>query len=530
MAEELPGFLKSLRKSQFLKDWGIACISSVLLYLAFYPANLSFFAWFAMAPWLVVVSRREPLRAGLISLAAGFVHFALAISWIGVVTYTGLVLSALILAAFACLFGILYSYSVRRLNIPVILAGPVLWVAIEYARSNFSFLAFPWVLAGHTQHAVLTLIQIADVTGVYGVSFVILLVNSAIAQAFLFKKYREDSFRKVIISGAAAVAVVVLTLAYGAVRLGTLEWREGPTLLVVQGNVPQDLKEESFKQLETLGRKMKSDHIELTARVFEEQADLIVWPETMWPGFLFTDAPGFAQISAIAKKTGAHILIGTQRYVLDGTMKRRNSAVIITPAGRTLAAVYDKMFLVPVSEYVPLEDIIPAFKFAVSQMMPYESETLTHGTSLDVFEVAGAKFSVSICFELSLDWMVRRARNAGAEYLINISNDGWFTDSAELDLALGQGVFRAIENRMGVVRSVNTGISCFIDPSGKVDILEVGGMRKQVSGTLRRRVPLAQGSTIFMTAGNWFAMLALLCAAAVALHACGALFARKLRA
>jgi len=512
-----------------MRDWGIACVSSLLLYLAFYPANLSFFAWFALVPWLVIISLREPMRAGLISLAAGFVHFALAISWIGVVTYSGLVLSALVLAVFAGLFGILYSYSVRRLGIPVALAGPVFWVAVEYARSNFTFLAFPWVLAGHTQHASLTLIQIADATGVYGVSFVILLVNSAIVQAFLFMKLKEGSLRKAVVSGAAAIAALVLVLAYGAVRLGTLKWEEGPALLVVQGNVPQDLKEESFKQLETLGRQMKRDHIELTAEAFGKRADLVVWPETMWPGFLLADMPGFAQISAIAKQTGAHILIGTQRYVLDGTLKRRNSAVVITPAGRALGAVYDKMFLVPVSEYVPLEDVLPVFKFAVSQMMPYESETLTHGTTLEVFDIAGAKFAVSICFELSLDWMARRARNAGAQYLINISNDGWFTDSAELDMALGQGVFRAIENRMGIVRSVNTGISCFIDPAGRVEIIEVNGRRKQVSGTIRRNVPLARGTTIFMTAGNWFALLMLLCAAALVLYACSAPVVRRMR-
>jgi apolipoprotein N-acyltransferase len=158
--------------------------------------------------------------------------------------------------------------------------------------------------------------------------------------------------------------------------------------------------------------------------------------------------------------------------------------------------------------------------------MPYDTESLSHGSSMQVFEVEGAKFSVLICFELSLDWLVRAARNAGAEYVINISNDGWFADSAELDLALGQGVFRAIENRMGVVRSVNTGISCFIDPLGRVKPLEVAGRRKQVSGTLHGRVALSGVKTVFASRGGWFGLANLAAAAAAAGHALARL-ARK---
>jgi apolipoprotein N-acyltransferase len=520
--------LQFLKQSQFVRDWGIASISSVAFYLAFYPANLSFLAWVALVPWLVIAARRKPLRAGLISFAAGFVHFVLAVSWIGLVTYTGLIASAAVLSAFAGLFGILYSFSVRKLGIPVALAGPVLWVGVEYARSNFTFLAFPWMLAGHSQHAYLPLIQIADITGVFGVSFVVVLANAALAQALILRRFKEGSLRRVAIWGGVAAAVFALNLGYGLYRLGSVKWEEGPKLLVVQGNVPQDLKEESIKpkKLATLGRNMKREHIELAAEVFEKPSDLIVWPETMWPGALTTDPAGFAQVSALARQARTHILIGTQRYLFEDTPKRRNSAMLITPGGQVEKRVYDKMFLVPVSEYIPFEYTLPAIKFAVAQMMPYEAESLSHGTSMEVFDVAGAKFSVVICFELSLDWLVRMARNAGAQYVINISNDGWFCNSAELDLALGQGVFRAIENRMGVVRSVNTGISCFINPVGRVSFLEVGGRRKQVSGTLHSRVALAGGETVFSRFGSWFGLVNLLGAIAVAVYSCVA-FARS---
>lgn len=410
----------------------------------------------------------------------------------------------------------------------MVVAGPVIWVAVEYMRSNFFFLAFPWVLAGHSQHASLSLIQVADITGVLGVSFLIVMVNSAVARAFIFWRYREGSLRNVAVSAGTAVVLAALALGYGAHRISAYSPREGPRILVVQGNVPQDLKEQSFKELETLGEQMKQDHIALTARVFKEPADLIIWPETMWPGFLFTDPAGFAQISALSAQTGAHILIGTQSYVFDEGSQRRNSAVVITPEGRADPNIYDKMFLVPISEYIPLESGLPVVKFIVSQMLPYESESLTHGTRLHVFEVAGSKFSVNICFELSIDSLCREARLAGAEYLVNISNDGWFTDSAELDLALGQGVFRAIENRMGVVRSVNTGISCFIDPLGRVELLEVDGRRKRVSGTLHRRVALSAGETVFTAWGNWFGFVNLLAALAVTLHAIWAFAKSKL--
>jgi apolipoprotein N-acyltransferase len=521
--------LKFVRESQFLRDWGVACISSVVLYLAFYPANLSFLAWVGLVPWLIIISRREPLRAGLISFAAGYVHFMLAVWWIGVVTYSGMLISAGVLAAFAGIFGVLFSYSVRKLGIPVALAGPVLWVGIEYARSNFFFLAFPWVLVGHSQHAYLPLIQIADMTGVFGVSFIIVLVNAAIAQAVIFRKFKEGSLRSTAVWGGVAGAVFLLNLGYGLWRLGSLQWEEGPRILIVQGNVPQDLKEESVKEkkLATLGREMKRDHVELASRVFAQPADLVILPETMWPGVLIADPAGFGQISALARQAQTHILIGTQRYLFEDTTKRRNSAVLITPEGRAHKQVYDKMFLVPISEYVPFESSLPVVKFALSQMLPYESESLSHGTSMEVFEVAGAKFSVMICFELSLDWLVRSARNAGAQYVINISNDGWFQNSAELDLALGQGIFRAIENRMGVVRSVNTGISCFIDPAGKVSILEVDSRRKQVSGTLHSRVGLGTGKTVFSALGSWFGLLTLLGAIAVVAYGCATIIRTK---
>jgi len=505
---------------EFVRDLALGCISSVLLYLSHYPANLSFIAWVALVPWFVLISRRSPGRAALILGISGYVHFLLSISWIGVVTYSGLFTSCIILAGFAALFGWLYSYATGRLRIPVALAGPVLWVAVEYARSNFFFLAFPWVLAGHSQHAVLPLIQIADITGVFGVSFIVALLNAAIAQGLLFFIFKAGTLRRLIAAGAVAAGVLALTLGYGFWRLGALKWEEGPAILVVQGNVPQELKEASFKEIETLGREMKQEHIKLSTEVFRQPAQLVVWPETMWPGFLLTDPEGFAQIAELARQANAHILIGTQRYVFENGPKRRNSAVLITPRGRTEARVYDKIFLVPVSEYVPLADVLVFIKFIISQMLPYEAEPLTHGASMEVFDAAGSKFSVVICFELSLDWLVRKARNAGADYIINISNDGWFAGSAELDMAVVHGVFRAIENRMGVVRAVNTGISCFIDPAGRATVLEVKGKRKQVPGVIHGRVGLAGQKTVFSSVGGLFGQLNLLLGAALALYMC----------
>jgi len=502
----------------FLKDFGLASISSVALFLAFHPADISFLAWVALAPWLAILALREPGRAFLIGISSGFLHFLLSLHWIGVVTYAGLAVSAVYSSVFIGLFALLYSYSARKLRIPIPIAGPVIWVAVEYARSNFFFLAFPWMLAGHTQHEFLPVIQIADLAGVYGVSFVLVLVNSVIAHAFIYWRLKRGSLKSVLKWSAAAIAVLAGVITYGFWKINCVTWEEGASILVVQGNVPQDLKEESFKDLEILGRKMKRDHIELTREVTSKPTDLVVWPETMWPGFLHADPEGFAQISALAKQTNTFMLLGTQRYVFNGGSKRRNSAALITPDGK-IEGIYDKMFLVPVSEYVPLENALPFLKFTVSQMIPYESESLTHGEKMAVFDVAGSKFSVLICFELSFDWLVRRAINEGADYIVNISNDGWFRTSAELDLALSQGVFRAVENRTGVVRSVNTGISCFIDPLGRKKILEVDGRRKQVAGTLHGKVALRAGNTLFTRMGNWFAALNLLLAAAVALHA-----------
>lgn len=423
------------------------------------------------------------------------------------------------------MFGFLVSFAVQRLRLPVTAVFPILWVAMEYARSNFFFLSFPWLLLAHSQYANIRLIQVCDIFGVFGLSALIAFANALIA---LFAHYvitRTGSLPRLAVTTAVFAALILLSVLYGTYRIHSVKLQEGPRVFIVQGNVPQDLKEESLRNPGESAEKIISDHLALTAPALSQKVDLIVWPETMYPKFLLLSGEDILLFSQIAKTYGASMLIGTQHWEIEkGETRRYNSAVFIRRDG-SVCGRYDKMFLVPVGEYIPVENVLPLLAYCISKLYPYEYESLAEGNQMKVFSLNERySFACVICFELSFDWLVRSARHQGAQFIVNVSNDAWFLGdkdkwwqgSAELDLARSHAAFRAVENRIPIVRAVNRGISCIADPLGRIKDLQVEGERKGVEGTLTATLSLCAESPPFLSLGNIFACICLLFAAVVA--------------
>jgi apolipoprotein N-acyltransferase len=506
-----------------LRDIAVASVSSVLLFLSYHPADLSFFSWFALVPWFYTLVGCSPRRAALVSFCAGFLFFLAGLWWISIVTFIGLVVACVILSCFTALFGFLASCAVQRLRVPVIVAFPILWVALEYARSNFFFLSFPWLLLAHSQYANIKLIQVCDILGVFGLSAVIAFANTLIA---LFAHYvitRTGSLPRLAVTTAVFAALILLSLLYGNYRIHSVKLQEGPRVFIVQGNVPQDLKEESLRNPGESAEKIISDHLSLTAPALSEKVDLIVWPETMYPKSLLLSGDDLLLFSQIAKDSGASMLVGTQHCEVDGSKTRTYNSAVFIRADGSVGGRYDKMFLVPVGEYIPLENTLPLLGYAISKLYPYEYESLSEGEEMKIFPLNGRhSFACVICFELSFDWLVQKARLRGAQFIVNVSNDAWFLGdkwwqgSAELDLARSHAAFRAVENRIPIVRAVNRGISCIADPLGRIKDFDVKGERKNVEGTFTATFSLCAESPPFLTLGNLFACACLLTAFAVA--------------
>ncbi|RPH38958.1 MAG: apolipoprotein N-acyltransferase, partial [Planctomycetota bacterium] len=364
------------------------------------------------------------------------------------------------------------------------------------------FGGLPWLLIGYTQHDLLYLIQIADLGGIWLVSLLVASVNAAIVH--------PD--RKVKIGVAAAI---VLSVIYGAIRVETMTLHDGPAIAVVQPNIPQSLKNESFGSTER-AEENYTKHFDPTLKAAEGKPDLIVWPEAAIYRGVYVNLDGEPQwiktkwlvkLLEPTKVTGIETLIGL--LVVEERKDQKdvytNSAVLVRP-DQGIVGRYDKTHLVPFAETFGLEIFRKLVRiFSGMHLMPMRS-----GTEFPVWEVKGVKYGAQICYEAIFTEISREIARKGGAFTVNISNDGWFKDSHELDQMLAMARFRSIENRIHVIRATNTGISAFIEPTGRIQaVLEVGGKTKEVGGVLAGRIKLTNSTSLFRIAGDWVAWLVL---------------------
>ncbi|GAB4160794.1 MAG: hypothetical protein Tsb009_38130 [Planctomycetaceae bacterium] len=552
----------------------LSVLSGLLFWASFTPLNWGPLAWLALVPVILLVRIPQKTRwmypvlyvTSFIQWLAIFQWMRLGDTWM----YLAWGLWCLYLAFYLPLFVGLCRTAVWRLRIPLVVAVPLLWVAGEYARAHV-LTGAAWYYLGHTQYQWLELIQISDITGAYGVSFVIammsaglagLLPTSWLAKLRLLPTAQTESDptadarirRRQLLAVSACMTVFIAVLAYGYVRRSQADFQPGPRVALVQGNLTTSLKMDPAH-----ANQIYRLHESLTAQTVPHQPDLIVWPETMfrYPLLKIDDALSdrevsmqaegnaddvrrFAKhvpeaLSRLSQQAGAALLIGIDTTELTPDGRRRyNSAAFVTPE-MGLAGRYDKMHLVIYGEYIPLKE-------PTQQLVPNLPDPgVNAGNTAAVFTYRNWRFSPIICFEDTVPHLVRRVVQATAEAdpqgrpvdcLVNLTNDGWFHGSSELDQHLITASFRAVECRTPMVRAVNTGISAIVDGDGAIVEPEVfidgdgqgrttsrdpktGRWHKSLNAAIVHTVPLDSRSSLYVQWGDWFAGLCALFAVSV---------------
>ncbi len=496
-----------MRIARRLAPWWLAALSALLLVLSYPPFDWGWLAWVALVPLCFAIDGQSPRRAFAIAYVVGFLYFLGLASWIIYVTVVGWILLVVYLALFVGVFGWFVS-RIQRLTLTAqLLLIPSAWVALEWARSHL-LTGFGWGLLGYTQWRWLPIIQIADVTGAYGVSWVVVLVNVAWWLALRARR-RSSSVRLVPV---VIAAVLVPVWGYGLWRLQAPIDGQRLTIAVVQGSIPQSQKWDERLRDDIIAR-----YDRLTRVAAQQHPALIVWPETSVPGLLGADDDVTGPVVALARAIRTPLLVGapTER-VQGGSVRLYNSAILVTPDGG-LEQRYDKLHLVPYGEFLPFERYVPWLRHVLPPMGDFAP-----GREATVFRVEGqgtrgkgqvvdgaVRFSVLICFEDVFPSLARRFAREGAGLLLVITNDAWFGPTGAAAQHAQASVFRAVENRVSVARAANTGLSCFIDPWGRLThrVQEATGRALFVSGVSVEPVLVTVGArSVYRVVGDGFAV------------------------
>ena len=470
----------------------LAGISGILLPFCFPRFDFSLLAWIALIPLHFAIEGRRKSQAFWTGWLAGTIGFTGIMGWVvtamhlyGKVPLAISYAILLLLAAYLGLYVGIYGAGVVwfRELIPRygLFLAPCLWVSLELLRT-YLLSGLPWALLGYSQYRQIELIQFADHTGVYGVSFVIVLVNVALAELILWLMPFFRGFRPAALPWelmTAAALLLILAWSYGLwLSTGTPLSDVARTTVsvgVVQPNIDQAVKWDTAYREGTLQR-----YENLMARL-DTSSDLVVWPEAATP-FLFEREPEYQlRLIALANRAHASLLFGSPalRYYPDRRPYLLNSAFLLSPDGHLLGR-YDKQHLVPFGEYIPLKSSLLFFLDklveGIGDFEPGPGPTIlsvsprshSNGTANETSSIKPVKFGVLICYEVIFPDLVRRLASNGAEFFVTITNDAWFGDSSAPSQHFSMVVFRSVENHLAFARSANTGISGFIDPFGRI--------------------------------------------------------------
>jgi apolipoprotein N-acyltransferase len=406
--------------------------------------------------------------------------------------------------------------------LPAYLVAPVLWVSMEYLRLHAGFLTFPSALLAYSQYKNLPVIQMSSITGAYGVSFLVVMVNAGLGE-FVEGYFKTDNRSAVDNSVGTqlkkfqpiffSAAFLGICLIIGGAKLSEDNGTSGLEVTVVQGNISHGNQWDPRYKYSHLQK-----HINLTKSAIREQKpDLVVWPESSLQGPLESDNAAQSILAALAKDNGIHMILGTSQSPKfgKGGIKGKelyNSAFFLLPDG-SFSGHYDKIRLVPFGEYIPAKGVLPWPGRYISK-----DAVFTPGVEYKIFDIVDIPFAVAICWESSFPDLVRRFVKNGAKFLVNITNESQGGMTAASYQALAINVFRAVENRVAVVRSANTGISCFISPKGEV----MGKVSKKgheifVEGYLTREIPLELAGTFYSQYGDIFSYISMVLAFVIAI-------------
>ncbi len=508
--------------------WIPAFGGAVLLWAALPPLNLWPLAWIAPIPWVLLIRRgelggRRPYR---VLTVAGFAFWMAALHWLRLphwATSFGWIALSFYFAFYLPVFVGLSRVAVHRLHVPVILAAPVVWTGLELAQAH--------LLTGmsmgnlcHTQYRQIWLIQVSDLAGAYGVSFVVMFTAAALARMLPC-----DGRRWAIWPLAPAATMIAATLSYGYLRTAGVDTLPGPRIALIQGSIDVELE-----PAPDFSDRILKEYFDLSRTAVQSDAkiDLVVWPESMFPSPLMEFAADARQppeypgdeaefhklveqyrelseshmapplMASVAQSLHVPMVVGVNRkYVGPDGVRGFGSAANVARDGHLLGC-YDKIHLVMFGEYVPLAGYFPWLQ----QLTPLP-ESAMPGERPVAFDLKGIRLAPNICYESVLSHVIRGQVNTLAaegnepDVLLNVTNDGWFWGSSELDMHLACGVFRAVECRKPFLIAANTGFSAWIDGDGR--ILEQGPRRDR--GVVIADVRLDRRRSWYLEHGDWFA-------------------------
>ncbi len=499
MASDRLGALSQARVRQTL-----LAASGVMGALAFPTTDWSLFGWVWLIPTLLCAVARPPRDALADGWFAGTVFFAVLLRWLD---YTFLHYSAipwpvtwlpiLALAAYCGLYVGLVAWAVAWLKGRMgpgwaLGLAPAFWVAGEWVRGHLMG-GFPWGLLGYSQHASLTVIQVAELGGVYAVSLLMVAVNAALAAVAALGLRRA-------LPGAAVAGLLLLgSLGFGA---WVLAREYGPAtdrgarfveIAVIQPSIEQSIKWDPARHAETM-----AIYERLTREAARSERGTrpaaVIWPETAATIFLRGDPELLGRLTRLSGELETPLLIGSIDRQSGPRGQFLNSAFFLTRQGIT--AKYDKIHLVPFGEYVPLSGLIGFVRSWAEFISDFGA-----GETRTVFPLAGARFGTVICYEVIFPELFRDFVEGGADFMANITNDAWFGETSGPWQHLGTLPFRAVEHRMGIARAANTGVSAFVLPTGRV----VRWLPLFERGVLRGPIELRSRTTLYTRWGDWLA-------------------------
>jgi apolipoprotein N-acyltransferase len=471
--------------------------SGAALVLCFPRSELDLLAWIALVPVLFHVTRVQPRRAMLAGAVMGLVFHLGNLYWVSqvMVQYGGgisrptsvAILLALVayLSLYAAAFGGLAAGASARGGAAALFVAPFLWVGLEFFR-QYPFGGFPWCLLGYSQVSAPAVAQVASLVGVYGLSFLIVLVNALIAYWFCRPGRKQ----------AVAAAIPVVTVVSAAVLFGRFELEisvPSPSYPVaaVQGNVLQEHKWDPGWAASIFAR-----HLELSTQAAEGGARLIVWPESSTP-FYFDGSPVASErMRQFVRDNDVFLLFGSDDYEISPESaedyRAFNGVKLLAPDGQ-IPLRYHKMYLVPFGEFVPLRSLLGFARPLVQSVGDFSP-----GEDVLVAPVDGGTVGAFVCYEAIYSGLARRFVEQGASLLVNVTNDAWFGRSAAPYQHLSMARLRAIETRRYLVRAANTGISALVDPYGR--ILESGELF--VPEVVAGRVGFRHDKTFYVRYGH----------------------------
>lgn len=424
------------------------------------------------------------------AFGAGF--FASLLYWIAIFGTLPLVGLAIFQGAFTAVFAVAGRLIGGRLGLWCrLILLPMLWISLEWFRS-LGLLGFTWGNIGYSQYKVLPVIQIAEITGVLGVSFIIALANAALANMLISLKAKDKRSPAFLQMSAAALVILASSL-FGVTRISAPITPSGAkiTAAVVQGNVRQDT-DDWFD----FAQKTWDIYRPLTVEAARNGADLIVWPETAVPGNLAHDPGVQRQLFALSRLTKVNLLVGGWKEYQG---KAFNSAFLINPKDG-IVSEYSKTHLVPFGEFVPARKYMPFLQYY--RVRPQDTSP---GTGYNIMRNNGYRIGTAICFESAFPYISRKLTSAGAELLCVITDDEWFGNTSAAEQHLSKSVFRAVENRRYLLRGAATGVSAVIDPKGS--ILDSAPLWK--SSVIVHDVWPVSGKTFYTRHGDWLVLSSL---------------------